>query len=191
MTSLLEGSRGDHTQGIFVFVNGTSAGAMFRTGNSVPIAGASNSVTGQVTTGSNHVYVFAEDVGNGLSGALFDIDLDICYIPLPQLQDEEPTWDEDYNEPGDWTYDDIDGDGLPDGLEGDDVGGPAGDVDGDGLTNEEEADLGTDPFLADTDGDGLLDGEELDDTDGDGIMDALDNDDASPIADEPLEEASP
>ena len=142
-----------------IYINGTSAGAMFRTGNSVPIAGASNSVTGQVTTGSNHVYVFAEDVGNGLSGALFDIDLDICYIPLHQLQDEEPTWDEGYNEPGDWTYDDIDGDGLPDGLEGDDVGGPAGDVDGDGLTNEEEANLGTDPFLADTDGDGLLDGE--------------------------------
>jgi hypothetical protein len=60
---------------------------------------------------------------------------------------------------------------------------PAGaDSDGDGLVNSQELALGTDPFSTDTDGDGLLDGEEeaagtdpLDpDSDGDGIPDGED-----------------
>lgn len=41
--------------------------------------------------------------------------------------------------------------------------GPDDDWDGDGLTNLEESEWGTDPFLKDTDGDGLDDGEEADD----------------------------
>ncbi len=54
------------------------------------------------------------------------------------------------------------------------------DSDGDGLSNTQERRLGTDPELADTDGDGVLDGEEVDvhgtdplaaDTDGDGYSD--------------------
>ena len=54
------------------------------------------------------------------------------------------------------------------------------DTDGDGLTASEEEEYGTDPELADTDGDGLLDGEEVNeygtdplstDTDGDGYLD--------------------
>lgn len=54
------------------------------------------------------------------------------------------------------------------------------DADGDGLINSEELALGTDPFLADTDGDGLADGDEVrtyltdplvPDTDGDGLTD--------------------
>jgi len=54
------------------------------------------------------------------------------------------------------------------------------DSDGDGLTNTEETQLGTDPLVADTDEDGLLDGEEVDthktnpllpDTDDDGLQD--------------------
>lgn len=54
------------------------------------------------------------------------------------------------------------------------------DLDSDGLTNLEEGLLGTDPFNPDSDGDGLLDGEEVNtygtlptnpDTDGDGISD--------------------
>jgi hypothetical protein len=54
------------------------------------------------------------------------------------------------------------------------------DSDGDGLTNEREMALGTDPFAADTDNDGLLDGEEVGtyltnpldpDTDDDGLLD--------------------
>jgi hypothetical protein len=56
----------------------------------------------------------------------------------------------------------------------------ADDPDGDGLTNAEESALNTDPNLADTDGDGLSDGREVnelgtlplaDDSDGDGISD--------------------
>ncbi len=54
------------------------------------------------------------------------------------------------------------------------------DKDNDGLSNSEEEELGTDPLNPDTDGDGLLDGEEVQrwntdptkrDTDGDGLMD--------------------
>jgi Tol biopolymer transport system component len=54
------------------------------------------------------------------------------------------------------------------------------DSDGDGLTDTEETGLGTDPFVADTDGDDLLDGEEAEtyqtnplllDTDADGLQD--------------------
>ncbi|HUN65033.1 MAG TPA: OmpA family protein [Bacteroidota bacterium] len=54
------------------------------------------------------------------------------------------------------------------------------DPDGDGLTNDEEKKLGTDPHNADTDGDGLSDGDEVNkyktdplkaDSDGDGLSD--------------------
>ncbi|MEJ2690416.1 MAG: thrombospondin type 3 repeat-containing protein [Deltaproteobacteria bacterium] len=45
---------------------------------------------------------------------------------------------------------DTDQDGLGDACDAD--------IDGDGLTNSEEYDLGTDPLLADTDGDGVIDG---------------------------------
>lgn len=56
----------------------------------------------------------------------------------------------------------------------------AADADNDGLTNDQELQLGTDPKKADTDGDGLLDGDEVRkyrtdpkvaDTDGDGLSD--------------------
>ncbi|WGZ95557.1 MAG: hypothetical protein QJT81_06100 [Candidatus Thiothrix putei] len=57
-----------------------------------------------------------------------------------------------------------------------------GDSDSDGLTDSQEAILGTDPNLADTDGDGKPDGEEVGsdinnpiDTDGDGKIDALES----------------
>lgn len=54
------------------------------------------------------------------------------------------------------------------------------DTDGDGLTDEQEIELGLDPFSADADDDGLTDGEEINeyntdpknpDTDGDGLSD--------------------
>ena len=56
---------------------------------------------------------------------------------------------------------------------------PVLDSDSDGLTDDQEAELGTDPNNADTDGDGLSDGEEAGgasdplqaDTDGDGLSD--------------------
>lgn len=67
---------------------------------------------------------------------------------------------------------DIDGDGIDNKLDPDN--------DNDGLSNEAEADVGTDPTVADTDGDGLTDGDEvlkygtdpgLPDTDADGFTD--------------------
>ncbi|HET7095261.1 MAG TPA: hypothetical protein VFI22_17360, partial [Thermomicrobiales bacterium] len=73
---------------------------------------------------------------------------------------------------------------------------PADDPDGDGLTAAQEAELNTDPNVADTDGDGLTDGDEVNtygtqplatDTDGDGI------DDGTEVAQgtNPLDPANP
>ncbi len=115
----------------------------------------------------------ADELANGDT----DGDGDEDYIDDDDDGDGVPTADEDRNGNGDWTDDDLDEDGLPDWLDGNETDGPAGDADGDGLTNGEEAAYGTDPLLRDTDGDGLLDGEELDDSDGDGLLDALDDDD--------------
>jgi hypothetical protein len=96
---------------------------------------------------------------------------------------------------------DADGDGIPDALEssiadadGDGVSNQldasnlnpclpnanstpclAADSDADGLSNGQEDALGTDRTNADTDGDGASDGTEIGDTDGDGIPDALES----------------
>lgn len=81
---------------------------------------------------------------------------------------------------------DADGDGLTDeyeqlnGLNPNDAGDAAQDADGDGLTNLEEFQRGANPNIADSDGDGLFDGEEVNgqgtnplqaDSDGDGLLD--------------------
>jgi len=86
---------------------------------------------------------------------------------------------------------DSDGDGIPDdqevalGLNPNDPVDAIEDSDQDGLTNAQEIAIGTEIFVADTDGDGILDGIEvagsngfvtnplLADTDGDGIRDGL------------------
>ena len=79
---------------------------------------------------------------------------------------------------------DADGDGLPDAWEMANFGNlsqtASGDVEPDGLTNAQELARGTDPEVADTDGDGLNDGPEVSthstnpliaDTDRDGLTD--------------------
>lgn len=81
---------------------------------------------------------------------------------------------------------------------------PNGDDDGDGLTNQEETDLGTNPDVADTDSDGLSDGDEVNthgtdpllwDTDGDAASDGyevqegydpLDENDTPPVMPVPV-----
>jgi hypothetical protein len=94
---------------------------------------------------------------------------------------------------------DADGDGLPDdwelahGLSPANGADAASDADGDGLTALQEYELGTDPQVADTDGDGLSDGDEVDvygtiptiaDTDRDGRSDGEEL--LGPIATDPL-----
>ncbi|PKN56086.1 MAG: hypothetical protein CVU56_18060 [Deltaproteobacteria bacterium HGW-Deltaproteobacteria-14] len=79
---------------------------------------------------------------------------------------------------------DADGDGVIDLLDPEDSDGPGADPDRDGLTSAEEGAARTQAYIADTDGDGVLDGDEVGadpanplDTDGDGVPDALDPDD--------------
>ncbi len=60
---------------------------------------------------------------------------------------------------------DLDGDGVGDACDDD--------IDGDGLSNDNEAIFGTDPYNPDTDGDGLLDGTEVDMAMGSGCPDPL------------------
>ena len=94
---------------------------------------------------------------------------------------------------------DTDADGLPDawevanGLSGTDpagANGPDGDREPDGLTNLQEYNLGTDPNNADSDNDGLTDGDEVDtydtdptdpDTDGDQMVDGDEVRDLDPV----------
>jgi len=84
-------------------------------------------------------------------------------------------------------YADDDRDGLADYWEKTIMGGigimdGVADVDdegADGLLNYEEIDLGTDPFRADTDGDGLLDGAEVHQHDTDPTREDTDNDGAT------------
>ncbi len=82
---------------------------------------------------------------------------------------------------------DSDNDGMPDifeeqyGFDPNNNNDANQDIDGDGLTNIEEFQLGTDPTKNDSDGDGILDGEDVyptndqrwtdTDTDGDGVAD--------------------
>ncbi|MFP4601017.1 MAG: thrombospondin type 3 repeat-containing protein, partial [Persicimonas sp.] len=61
------------------------------------------------------------------------------------------------------------------------------DTDGDGIDDGDEVDNGTDPLVADTDGDGVDDGDEVDngtdplvaDTDGDGVADGVELDEGT------------
>ncbi len=111
----------------------------------------------------------------------------------------EGAWDADGDGVPNYLDEDSDGDGVPDRLESGEDGNGNGipafldptenglddpDPDGDGLPTAIEVLLGTNPYVADTDGDTLSDGQEVGedwdnpiDTDGDTLIDALDPDD--------------
>ncbi len=79
---------------------------------------------------------------------------------------------------------DLDRDGIPDVRDPNHLDGEAGDLDQDGLSNGDEVLLGSDPRVADSDGDSVVDTLEAGenprqprDTDGDGTADLLDEDD--------------
>lgn len=117
------------------------------------------------------------------SSAAVDIILDGRTVVLPEFTDHNPILQGATLElmaPNR----DSDGDGLPDPWEIDQFNNlgqtASGDPDGDALTNAHEFAAGTDPRKADTDGDGLADGVELNttltnplkrDTDADGLSD--------------------
>ena len=125
--------------------------------------------------------------GDGTSDADEDPDAD----DLTNLEEVTGSENDDFgNEPTDPLDEDSDDDGLTDGEEtsstpATDPNTPDNeqnvvDSDDDGLTDTEEGELGTDPNDPDTDGDGLLDGAEVNthgtdpldaDTDGDSLSD--------------------
>ena len=125
--------------------------------------------------------------GDGTSDADEDPDAD----DLTNLEEVTGSENDDFgNEPTDPLDEDSDDDGLTDGEEtsstpATDPNTPDNeqnvvDSDDDGLTDTEEGELGTDPNDPDTDGDGLLDGTEVNthgtdpldaDTDGDSLSD--------------------
>lgn len=100
----------------------------------------------------------ADEDGDGhASGQIHSVDFDCddageveASAPADDCDDTDPTV-----HPG---AEDACGDGVDSDCDG--TGGPEDDEDGDGLSWTQEDELGTDPCLADTDGDGLLDGED-------------------------------
>ena len=125
-----------------------------------------------------------DGLSDNLEGSPNGVSAAACMIPQDTDGDGTP----------DYLDTDTDNDGVPDVVEGltddDDDGIPAfrdpdeqgnggDDSDGDGLTNDEETNVGTDPNDADSDDDGVIDGDEPlwnRDTDNDGLENALDPD---------------
>ncbi len=124
--------------------------------------------------------------GGGRSYATINNDLSNYHVYEMQAG-TSPTYSPIFVAPITRTGIDSDNDGMPDWwennyqLDANAAGDAAGDVDEDGLTNVEEFEAGTLPNNADTDGDGLWDGQEvnehqtnplLSDSDGDELTDA-------------------
>ncbi|MFN6378661.1 MAG: tandem-95 repeat protein [Flavobacteriales bacterium] len=130
---------------------------------------------------------------NGGSDPLNPCDPNPSALATNDCDDDGLTNGEEATIGTDPTNPDTDGDGIEDGDEV--LAGsnplnpcdpnadalPTNDCDDDGLTNEEEQALGTDPIVADTDGDGINDGDEV--TNGSNPLDPCDPNDAACIKD--------
>ncbi|MHC4740453.1 MAG: M60 family metallopeptidase, partial [Planctomycetota bacterium] len=144
--------------------------------------------------GTDPVTDFSKVVDAGLNTTSTTVSApvaDTYYWRVDSYLDGAPTGDP--VEGNVWTFivDDTDGDGLPDSFElaytsppSNTSMNPGDDEEPDGLTNLEEYNLGTNPIVADTDGDTLIDGDEIvgagsrpptDPTDADTDNDTLDD----------------
>jgi hypothetical protein len=113
-------------------------------------------VTGSATVSSSGV---SFTLASGLSDSVHTVSVYVADISEPS-NDATVTWSFTIST----QMTDTDNDGLPDDWEIDHFGdlrqNPSNDTDGDSLTNIQEYNLETDPTNTDTDGDGLLDGED-------------------------------
>jgi hypothetical protein len=125
------------------------------------------------------VVVCADNLGPPPELIFQDSDADglLDFVDVDDDGDGLLTAEEDTNGNGDWFDDDHDADGIADFVDVLREDGPEGDMDGDGLSNTLEEELGSSPYTDDTDNDGIIDGEELEDHDSDGIPGLLDEDD--------------
>ena len=137
--------------------------------------GISDLVEGVVDPDDDGQAAFCDEEADGdgiedLVETAEDVDLDGVgnFLDLDSDGDGKPDADEGTG--------DNDGDEVMDFVDADDEDGPLGDPDGDGLSNQDEAGCGSDPEDPDSDGDGLLDGEEScrEDADCDGKPDLHD-----------------
>ncbi|MFP6865095.1 MAG: hypothetical protein VCA35_04070, partial [Roseibacillus sp.] len=142
-------------------------GASFITSGPLPgVAGTAfvtdanfiNVNTGAFVADDDHTFIFSARVGGANETVRIDnlrISVNIADMDGDGLLD---TWEVNNLPPGAENDDGTIGETSPGAKDG--PNGAAGDPDSDGLTNIEEQALGTNPLLADSDGDGLDDGVE-------------------------------
>jgi hypothetical protein len=139
-----------------IYVNGTSAGSMFRSASiQYPLTQASNTITQLLVDGTNFLYFHVGYYNNDVTGLQYDVDVEVCAQPLCDLVDLDAD--------GCFACDDANPPprGVP--LDCDDTNAAVGcateicdnvDNDCDGLIDEN---FGNINFFADNDGDGFGD----------------------------------
>jgi len=129
--------------------------------------------------GGDLCYEDMDDDGYGGTGTVASDHLD-CDDPGQSDTDDDCDDSDGAIHPG---ATEIFDDGIDQDCDGDPGVTSDADTDGDGLLDVDELEMGSDPNNADTDGDGIPDGDEVEDpddpedTDGDGLIDILDDDD--------------